>query len=101
MVSNYRLRILDARVRRRIMALARDFYRFARAYARKQGDATFEIRLALGLARSFATSTRFILDKSLSRRMYLRARYLLEQLVALEPAQVSRYRVPVDRLFVD
>jgi phosphate uptake regulator len=100
MVSNYRLQILDASVRRRIMQLAKDFYQFAAKFARKQGDETFDVRLALGLARSFATSTRFILDKSLARSMFLRARYLIEQVLALDPAQRTQYRIPIQEVFI-
>ncbi|MDH3872238.1 MAG: aminoglycoside phosphotransferase family protein, partial [Gammaproteobacteria bacterium] len=92
MVSNYRLQVFDAPLRRRILALTRDFYRFSASFARKSGDETFELRLALGLARSFATSTRFILDKSLARAMFLRARYLLEQVLAADPGEPGSYR---------
>ena len=100
MVSNYRLQIFDAPLRRRIMMLTRDFYRFAAAFARKSGDKTFELRLALGLARSFATSTRFILDKSLARAMFLRARYLLEQVMAADLKDPTSFRVPVEEIFI-
>jgi aminoglycoside phosphotransferase (APT) family kinase protein len=100
MVSNYRLQILDAPLRRRILQLSRDFYRFAAEFAEKSGDRTFEIRLALGLARSFVTSTRFILDKSLARAMFMRSRYLLEQVLATEPGQEKSYRVPVREIFI-
>ena len=100
MVSNYRLQIFDAPLRRRIMILTQDFYRFAAAFARKSGDKTFELRLALGLARSFATSTRFILDKSLARAMFLRARYLLEQVLAADLKNPASFRVPVKEIFI-
>ena len=100
MVSNYRLQILDLPLRRRILQLTRDFYRFAADFADKSGDRTFEIRLALGLARSFITSTRFILDKSLARAMFMRSRYLLEQVLATGPGQEKSYRVPVREIFV-
>lgn len=100
MVSNYRLQILDAPLRRRIMRLAQDFYRIARRYAEKMGDETFELRLALGLARSFATSTRFILDKSLARSMFLRARYLLERTLATDPGKARAFRLPLQEIFV-
>jgi hypothetical protein len=100
MVSNYRLQIFDAPLRRRIMILTRDFYDFAAAYARKTGDKTFELRLALGLARSFATSTRFILDKSLARAMFLRARYLLEQVLAADLKHPKSFHVPVKEIFI-
>ncbi|MGB0722293.1 MAG: phosphotransferase [Gammaproteobacteria bacterium] len=100
MVSNYRLRVLDRPMRRRILALARDFHDFAAAYARKRNDDTFELRLALGLARSFATSTRFILDRTLARRMYLRSGYLLRQVADTPPGRESGYQVPIEELFV-
>ncbi len=100
MVSNYRLQILDAPLRRRIMGLAKDFYRIARRYADNAGDDTFELRLALGLARSFATSTRFILDKSLARRMFLRARYLLDRVLATDPREAAGFRIPMKAMFI-
>jgi len=100
MVSNYRLQVFDAPLRRRILLLSRDFYRFAAAFAGQSADRTFELRLALGLARSFATSTRFILDKSLARAMFLRARYLLEQVLAAELQDPTSFRVPVREIFV-
>jgi phosphate uptake regulator/aminoglycoside phosphotransferase (APT) family kinase protein len=99
MVSNYRLQIFDALLRRRILMLTQDFYRFAARHARKSTDSTFELRLALGLARSFATSTRFILDKSLARAMFLRARYLLEQVLAADLTDPVSFRVPVREVF--
>ena len=100
MVSNYRLQVFDAPLRRRILMLSREFYRFAADFAGKSGDKTFELRLALGLARSFATSTRFILDKSLSRAMFLRARYLLELLLAADLKDPASFRVPVKEIFI-
>jgi phosphate uptake regulator len=100
MVSNYRLQILDLPLRRRILQLTRDFYRFSAGFAGQSGDRTFEIRLALGLARSFITSTRFILDKSLARAMFMRSRYLLEQVLAIVPGQEESFRVPVREIFV-
>jgi aminoglycoside phosphotransferase (APT) family kinase protein len=100
MVSSYRLQVFDAPLRRRILMLAQDFYRFAAGYAGKAGDRTFELRLALGLARSFATSTRFILDKSLASAMFLRARYLLEQVLAADLKNLKSFRVPVREMFI-
>ncbi|GAB4535597.1 MAG: hypothetical protein Tsb0019_37100 [Roseibium sp.] len=101
MVSNYRLQVLDRDTRRRIADVTREFYRAARSFARKQGDTTFEYRLALGLARSFATSTRFIFDKSHARRMWLRARYLIERALACPPGDEARFRLQMEELFVD
>jgi aminoglycoside phosphotransferase (APT) family kinase protein len=99
MVSCYRLQVFDPIIRRRIQLLCRKFYRFVRLYARKQGDSSFEIRLALGLIRSFVTSTRFILDKSLSQAMFHRARYLTERLLEKYPEKQA-FKVPIKELFV-
>ena len=100
MVSNYRLQIMAAPVRKRIIGVIREFYKIAARYARRNEDKTFELRLALGLARSFVTSTRYILDKSLAGNMYLRARYLLEQVVQLDKREYECYKVPVKELFI-
>lgn len=100
MVSTYRLQILDARLRRRIMQLSQDFYAIARRSADKSADSTFELRLALGLARSFATSTRFILHKSLARSMFLRARYLIECVSESDSTNPGAFRLPVREIFV-
>jgi phosphate uptake regulator len=101
MVSNYRLQILEARSRARILCIAREFHQFAAKFARDAGDDTFEYRLAFGLARSFATSTRFVLDKSLARAMYLRARYLIERAIETSPANAKNFHLPVEDIFVD
>jgi aminoglycoside phosphotransferase (APT) family kinase protein len=101
MVSNYRLQVLDRETRRRIMNVSRAVFSSTRTFARKQGDDTFEFRLALGLARSFASSTRFIFDKSHARRMWLRSRYLIEQALACPPGNEARFRLQMKELFVD
>ena len=100
MVSNYRLQILDLEIRRRIMAVARAFCEWARRFASKQGDTTFELRLALGLARSFISSTRFTLDKSQAQRMYLRSCYLIESVLNTPPNEALAYKVPVKEIFI-
>jgi phosphate uptake regulator len=100
MVSNYRLQVLDKQLRKRILGLIVDFYRIARDFSRKTDDSTFELRLALGLARSFVTSTRFILDKSLARAMFLRARYLMERVLATELKKAPAFCVPIKEIFV-
>jgi len=100
MVSNYRLRVVDPELRRRILDQSRDFYDFAAAYAKKHGDTSFDLRLALGLARSFATSTRFVLDKTLARAMWLRARYLIEIVLATDAKQMQNFHLPIQEIFV-
>jgi aminoglycoside phosphotransferase len=100
MVSNYRLQVMDPLMRRRISLIAQRFHDVACRHASTAGDDSFELRLALGLARSFATSTRFILDKSLARAMFLRSRYLLERILETDPKRASKFRTPVQEIFV-
>ncbi|WP_111979927.1 phosphotransferase [Algibacillus agarilyticus] len=99
MVSNYRLQVFDGPVRERLLAVIIAFYNSTRRYAIKQGDTQFDLRLAFGLARSFATSTRFILDKSLANKMFLKARYLLELGLSTKPNK--RFKLPIQELFFD
>ncbi len=99
MVSNYRLQVLDRPLRRRILETTLIFYSLTEQYAKKMDDNTFDIRLALGLARSFVTSTRFILDKTLAEAMYLRSRYLLESVLKTQPNQISKYKLPIKDIF--
>jgi aminoglycoside phosphotransferase/phosphate uptake regulator len=99
MVSNYRLQILDQPLRQRSMALVIAFYRFASRYARTSGDKTFELRLALALARSFVTSTRFILDRTLTQNMFMRSRYLLERVIDTPAKKIADFQLPIKELF--
>ncbi|MCU7940017.1 MAG: aminoglycoside phosphotransferase family protein [gamma proteobacterium symbiont of Bathyaustriella thionipta] len=99
MVSNYRLQVLDQPLRRRILETALIFYHLTKKYAKKMNDDTFDIRLALGLARSFITSTRFILDKTLAQAMFIRSRYLIESVLKTPRNKLSTYKLPIKDIF--
>jgi hypothetical protein len=86
LVSHFRLQYLETPVRRRINSTILRFHDFAREHSVRVGDRTFDQRLALGVARSLATSTRFVLDRELARSMFLRSRYVLERFVELHQA---------------
>ncbi|MBW8190244.1 aminoglycoside phosphotransferase family protein [Neiella marina] len=101
MVSNYRLQVLETEFRQRVRYQALGLYQVAASYAAQRNDNSFEIRLALGLARSFATSTRFILDKTMARRMFYRARYILEYLLRADLAKPNQFKLPLKELFSD
>lgn len=101
MVSIYRLQVLSGVTRQKMMESAKEIYQFGRRFANRQQDTTFEVRLAAGLARSFATSTRFIFDKKLASRMHLRARYLLERLAKLSPEDTQTFTLPLKDLYVE
>ena len=100
MVSNFRLQVFDTRVRRRINQTICNFYTFAAKVAKDNGDKTFNIRLAIGLARSLVTSTRFVLDKGIACDMLLRSRYLLEAVVRARRGHYARFKLPEDAIIV-
>lgn len=100
LASNHRLQVFDAPVRRKINRAIRRFFRFSLGYAEEAGDRLFCARLAMGLARSFATSTRFILDKGFAKSMFLRARYLTERLLSCEPDQLAGFEL-TEEILVD
>ncbi|GFK95722.1 Phosphate-specific transport system accessory protein PhoU [Fundidesulfovibrio magnetotacticus] len=78
LLSNFRLPVLDTLLRARLDRVIRQFLAFSREFAVEAGDASFEARLALGLARSFITSSRFEFNQGFAREMFLRGVYLLE-----------------------
>jgi hypothetical protein len=81
LVSNFRMPVFDSDVRGRLNDVILSFYEFGRGFADQHDDATFDARLALGLARSFMTSTRFELNEDFAKVMQLRSVYLLEKLL--------------------
>ena len=99
MVSIYRMQILEPKQRELMMDCAKQIYLFGRRFAKRQQDQTYELRMAAGLARSFASSTRFVLDKTLSTRMHLRARYLLEKLAYLPAEKEANFKLPLKELY--
>lgn len=101
MVSIYRLPVMEAAPRAEMMKLIKHIYRFARRFAKNNGDSGFEPRLAIALARSFATSTRFIYDKAFARKLAFRAIYLLEAVARLNPDKLEKYRLPLEEIFCD
>ena len=84
LISNFRMPVLDRVMRSRLDAVMRGFLAFSRSFAAEQGDATFEVRLALGLARSFVTSSRFEFNHRFAREMYMRGVYLMRKLTSHE-----------------
>jgi phosphate uptake regulator len=79
LVSNFRVPVFEPDLRERLNRVILDCYNFARSFARESGDETFEARLALGLVRSFMTSTRFELNEEFAKVMHMRSVYLLER----------------------
>lgn len=98
LVSNFRMPVFERELRERIQQVMLSFFAFARDFAREQHDDTFEARLALGLVRSFMTSTRFELDESFAKTMFLRSTYLLEKFIAHGDRPFSQFRLTEEAL---
>jgi len=98
LVSNHRLPTFVPEIRKRISYVTHRFREFAGEFAERVGDTTFTARLALGLARSFATSARFVLDEEFAKSMFLRSRYLLERLLAEDGRGMETFRIPAEAL---
>lgn len=82
LVSNYRVPIFSHDVRSRLNHASLGMLHFARNFSKEHQDRTFELRLALGLIRSFTTSTRFELSKDFSSNMFDRALIIMQSLVS-------------------
>ena len=100
MVSCYRLQVIDPVVRKAIQSSMHQIFYFAKTFAIEQQDTTFDLRLALGLARSFITSTRFILDDTFSNDLFYRGRYLLQTIARQDKNKLTDYHLPKDVLNV-
>ncbi|MBI4667180.1 MAG: phosphotransferase [Nitrospinae bacterium] len=96
MVSHFRLPTPDFERRQLINERVLDFYRFATEYAGQMGDASFNARLTLGLARSFITSTRFVAKKDFAKIMYMRGVYFLEKLLGHEGKPWEEFEIPLE-----
>ncbi|MBN2866374.1 MAG: aminoglycoside phosphotransferase family protein [Thiotrichales bacterium] len=98
-VSNYRLLNFDPNIRKRISQTMIAIYEFGEAYALKTNDTSYGLRMALGLARSFISSTRFILDKTHAKTMHFKGRFLIEQVLQFKAehpkkSDTTPYQVP-------
>ncbi|MFZ5764103.1 MAG: PhoU domain-containing protein [Thermodesulfobacteriota bacterium] len=93
-ISNFRQPAFKLQLRDRLNWTIKKMYEMAEEFAREKEDATFEARMALALARSFYTSTRFELNTKFAREMFLRAHFLLEKVLAHEGTDWTRFRLP-------
>lgn len=98
-VSNFRMPIFEETLRSRINSVIKQFYRFAQGFAEEHEDHTFEARMALALARSFYTSTRFELNHKFAKEMFKRATFLLEKLCHYDGGDWKAFSLPEDVLY--
>ncbi len=95
---DFRLPVFDADKRETLGDVAMRICEFGRSFAAENGDRFFDARLALGLARSFMTSTRLEADKKFAKAMYMRAVYLLEKVIAHAPSRLESLHINRDIL---
>lgn len=99
LISNFRMPIFDAVLRERLNHVIENIYLFARNFAIRQNDKTFDIRMAFALARSFFTSTRFEFNVAFSREMLLRSHFLMEKILAHQGRPWADFKLPANILF--
>ncbi|BBP45153.1 hypothetical protein THMIRHAS_05260 [Thiosulfatimonas sediminis] len=99
-VSFYRLKQYSPKIRQRIRLSMQAIYDFGADYAEQHNDNDFALRMALGLARSFISSTRFVLDKEHARAMLYKGRFILEHLSQMSKQEYKNYQLPKE-LFRD
>jgi hypothetical protein len=98
LVSNFRLQSFDPMFRRHVDWVVMRFFEWAAAFAAEAGDESFQLRLALGMARSYVTSTRFVLDEALVGEMFAKSRYILQAVVNALADNPARFRFPKEVL---
>jgi hypothetical protein len=91
--------IFDSAHRERLNNVIKQFYGFAKGFALKHEDETFEARLAFALARSFYTSTRFELNFPFAKEMFNRSMFLLEKIHHYRGGDWKRFALPEDILY--
>ncbi len=85
---------MDQALRQRPNRVIAHFLDFAREFAAAHGDDTFEARLALGVIRSFVTSTRFEFNREFAKDMFLRGVYLMNRILAHAGSPWAEFRLP-------
>lgn len=99
LVSGLRLPLFDTESCALITKMNTQLYETAEAFAKQNKDRQFHRRMALGLARSLITSTRFILDESHANSLFEKGFYLLEHL--LQHQGSKDYPLPIKEILND
>jgi len=98
-ISNFRHPTFKVQLRDRLNWIIEKMYEMLLIFAKENGDKTFEARMALALARSFYTSTRFELNARFANEMYMRAHFLLEKILEHEGTEWEKFRLPTGIIF--
>ncbi|MCB2183010.1 MAG: phosphotransferase [Desulfobulbaceae bacterium] len=98
-ISNFRQPAFKVQLRDRLNWTTKKMYEMACRFAEEKEDTTFEARMALALARSFYTSTRFELNTKFAHEMYMRAHFLLEKILAHEGTEWQKFKLPTGIMY--
>ncbi|OEU70698.1 MAG: PhoU family transcriptional regulator [Desulfovibrio sp. S3730MH75] len=79
LVSSFRMPVFDRPIRNKINDVISRFYSFTEEFALEHEDSTWQARMALALARSLYTSTRFEFNYGFAKDMFNRSMFLLEK----------------------
>ncbi|NQU65201.1 MAG: phosphotransferase [SAR324 cluster bacterium] len=99
LISCFRTPNFHHKQRSRINSVIKHFYRLFSDIAQENRDDTFEIRMALALARSFFTSTRFEKRSEFAEEMRQRAVFLMEKIVSLGASRPEQFKLPEQILY--
>jgi len=94
LVSNFRIPVFESKFRGRIHWIMAEFLQQAAEFAGRHQDRTFAVRMALALARSFYTSTRFELNYQFAKEMFLRAHLLMEKIIHHQGRPWEEFQLP-------
>jgi len=99
LISNFRLPVFEPKLRNRINNLIQHFIKIFSVFAEKHNDRTYEARMAMALARSYYTSSRFELNYVFAKEMFLTSHFLMERIVAHNGKPWESFRLPTEILF--
>ncbi len=99
LISFFRMPVFVGSVRHRLNWIIEHIFQGAQAFAAEHRDQDFECRLALGLARSFITSTRFELNTEFAKEMFMRGQYIMEKISSLKNEELKHFKFPIDVLY--
>jgi len=99
LISNFRLPVFDTKLRDRLNQIIGHFFEVFSIFAKENNDTTFEIRMALALARSYYTSSRFELNYGFAKEMVLRSHFLMERITEHKGESWESFKIPREILF--
>lgn len=98
-ISNFRQPAFKEPMRDRLNWTIKKMYEMTSEFAKEKDDKTFEARMALALARSFYTSTRFELNIKFAHEMFMRSHFLLEKVLTHEGNDWETFKLPTGIMF--